>query len=57
LRRRDRWNFLFIAGHVVHRIYSITEQRIIPYATQEGEISFCAFNTGVGWCNIIEKCP
>jgi len=32
-----------------------TEQRIIPYATQEGEISFCAYNTGVGWRNIIEK--
>ena len=28
---------------------------IIPYATQEGEISFCAYNTGVGWRNIIEK--
>jgi hypothetical protein len=32
-----------------------TEQCIIPYATQEGEISFCAYNTGVGWRNIIEK--
>ena len=28
---------------------------IIPYATQQGEISFCAYNTGVGWRNIIEK--
>ncbi|HXY41717.1 MAG TPA: radical SAM protein, partial [Vicinamibacteria bacterium] len=28
---------------------------IIPYATQEGEISFCAYNTGVGWRNIVEK--
>jgi hypothetical protein len=32
-----------------------TEQCIITYATQEGEISFCAYNTGVGWRNIIEK--
>jgi hypothetical protein len=32
-----------------------TEQCIIPYATQEGEISFCAYNTGIGWRNIIEK--
>jgi hypothetical protein len=32
-----------------------TEQCIIPYATQEGEISFCAYNTGMGWRNIIEK--
>ena len=29
-------------------------QCIIPYATQEGEISFCAYNTGVGWRNIID---
>jgi hypothetical protein len=32
-----------------------TEMCIIPYATQQGEISFCAYNTGVGWRNIIEK--
>ena len=32
-----------------------TEQCIIPYATQEGEISFCAYNTGVGWRQVIEK--
>jgi hypothetical protein len=28
---------------------------IIPYATQQGEISFCAYNTGIGWRNILEK--
>jgi hypothetical protein len=28
---------------------------IIPYATQMGEISFCAYNTGVGWRQIVEK--
>jgi 7,8-dihydro-6-hydroxymethylpterin dimethyltransferase len=27
---------------------------IIPYATQMGEISFCAYNTGVGWRQIVE---
>jgi hypothetical protein len=32
-----------------------TEMCIIPYGTQLGEISFCAYNTGVGWRNIIEK--
>ena len=32
-----------------------TEQCIIPYATQDGEISFCAYNTGVGWRKIIEN--
>jgi len=26
-----------------------------PYATQQGEISFCAYNTGVGWRQIIEN--
>jgi len=26
-----------------------------PYGTQEGEISFCAYNTGIGWRNIIEN--
>ena len=32
-----------------------TEMCIIPYGTQEGEISFCAYNTGIGWRKIIEK--
>ncbi len=58
-RRQDRWNFLFIAGMWFQDLYNYdfrrTEQCIIPYATQEGEISFCAYNTGVGWRNIIEK--
>src|SRR5246127_580453 len=52
-RRTDRWNFLFIAGMWFQDLYNYdfrrTEQCIIPYATQEGEISFCAYNTGVGW--------
>ena len=58
-RRQDRWNFLFIAGMWFQDLFNYdfrrTEQCIIPYATQEGEISFCAYNTGVGWRNIIEK--
>ena len=40
---------------MLFRSFRRTEQCIIPYATQEGEISFCAYNTGVGWRNIIEK--
>ena len=32
-----------------------TEMCVIPYATQEGEISFCAYNTGIGWRQIIEN--
>ena len=59
VRRNDRWNFLFIAGMWFQDLFNYdfrrTEQCIIPYATQEGEISFCAYNTGVGWRNIVEK--
>ena len=58
-RRADRWNFLFIAGMWFQDLFNYdfrrTEMCIIPYATQLGEISFCAYNTGVGWRNIIEK--
>ena len=59
IRRSDRWNFLFIAGMWFQDLFNYdfrrTERCIIPYATQEGEISFCAYNTGIGWRNIIEK--
>ena len=58
-RRSDRWNFLFVAGMWFQDLFNYdfrrTERCIIPYATQEGEISFCAYNTGIGWRNIIEK--
>ncbi len=57
-RRDDRWNFLFVAGMWFQDLFNYdfrrTEMCIIPYATQEGEISFCAYNTGHGWRNIIE---
>jgi uncharacterized radical SAM superfamily Fe-S cluster-containing enzyme len=58
-RRKDPWNFLFVAGMWFQDLFTYdfrrTEMCIIPYGTQEGEISFCAYNTGVGWRNIIEK--
>jgi uncharacterized radical SAM superfamily Fe-S cluster-containing enzyme len=58
-RRKDRFNFMFVAGMWFQDLFNYdfrrTERCIIPYATQEGEISFCAYNTGVGWRNIIEK--
>ena len=58
-RRADRWNFLFVAGMWFQDLFNYdfrrTERCIIPYATQEGEISFCAYNTGIGWRNIVEK--
>ncbi|HBR57284.1 MAG TPA: radical SAM protein [Blastocatellia bacterium] len=57
-RRKDPWNFLFIAGMWFQDLFNYdfrrTEMCIIPYGTQEGEISFCAYNTGIGWRNIIE---
>ncbi|HEV2707943.1 MAG TPA: radical SAM protein [Pyrinomonadaceae bacterium] len=59
MRRADRWNFLFIAGMWFQDLFNYdfrrTEMCIIPYGTQEGEISFCAYNTGIGWRNIIEQ--
>jgi uncharacterized radical SAM superfamily Fe-S cluster-containing enzyme len=58
-RRKDRWNVLMIAGMWFQDLFNYdfrrTEQCIIPYATQQGEISFCAYNTGIGWRNIVEK--
>ena len=57
-RRDDPWNFLFVAGMWFQDLFNYdfrrTEMCIIPYATQEGEVSFCAYNTGHGWRNIIE---
>jgi len=57
-RRKDPWNFLFIAGMWFQDLFNYdfrrTEMCVIPYGTQEGEISFCAYNTGHGWRNIIE---
>ncbi len=58
-RRKDPWNFLFVAGMWFQDLFNYdfrrTEMCIIPYATQEGEISFCAYNTGIGWRKIIEN--
>jgi len=58
-RRSDPWNLLFIAGMWFQDLFNYdfrrTEMCIIPYATQLGEISFCAYNTGIGWRKIIEN--
>jgi uncharacterized radical SAM superfamily Fe-S cluster-containing enzyme len=58
-RAQDPWNFLFIAGMWFQDLFNYdfrrTEMCIIPYGTQQGEISFCAYNTGVGWRQIIEN--
>ena len=58
-RTEDPWNMLFIAGMWFQDLFNYdfrrTEMCIIPYATQQGEISFCAYNTGIGWRKIIEN--
>jgi hypothetical protein len=58
VRRQDPWNFLFIAGMWFQDLFNYDFQRTqlcaIPYGTEEGEISFCAYNTGQGWRNIVE---
>ena len=62
-RRSDRWNFLFIAADMWFQDlfngydFRRTEQCIIPlrHPVKARLFSFCAYNTGVGWRNIIEK--
>jgi 7,8-dihydro-6-hydroxymethylpterin dimethyltransferase len=53
------WRVLFVAGMWFQDLFNYdfrrTEMCIIPYGTQQGEISFCAYNTGVGWRQIVEK--
>jgi tetraether lipid synthase len=57
--REFEWRVLFVAGMWFQDLFNYdfrrTEMCIIPYGTQEGEISFCAYNTGVGWRQIVEK--
>jgi tetraether lipid synthase len=59
VRKSDEWLFMFVAGMWFQDLFNYdfrrTEMCIIPYGTQEGEISFCAYNTGVGWRQIIEN--
>ncbi len=58
-RKGDEWLMMFIAGMWFQDLWTYdfrrTEMCIIPYATQMGEISFCAYNTGVGWRQIVEN--
>ncbi|MBL8721246.1 MAG: radical SAM protein [Myxococcales bacterium] len=53
------WRVLFVAGMWFQDLFNYdfrrTELCIIPYGTQLGEISFCAYNTGVGFRSILEK--
>ncbi|MBI2067390.1 MAG: radical SAM protein [Deltaproteobacteria bacterium] len=58
-RQRDQWHFMFVAGMWFQDLFNYdfrrTEMCIIPYGTQLGEVSFCAYNTGIGWRQIIEN--
>ena len=59
-RPEDRsWRIMWIGGMWFQDLWTYdfrrTEMCVIPYATQEGEISFCAYNTGLGWRQIIEN--
>jgi tetraether lipid synthase len=58
-RKGDEWLLMFVAGMWFQDLWTYdfrrTEMCIIPYATQMGEISFCAYNTGVGWRQIVEQ--
>nr|MBA2340040.1 hypothetical protein [Pyrinomonadaceae bacterium] len=55
----DVWRVLCVEGMWFQDLFNYdfrrTEMCVIPYGTQEGEISFCAYNTGVGWRQIIEN--
>ena len=57
-RKGDEWLLMFVAGMWFQDLWTYdfrrTEMCIIPYATQMGEISFCAYNTGVGWRHVVE---
>ena len=57
-RKADEWLILFVAGMWFQDLwtydFSRTEMCLIPYATPIGEISFCAYNTGIGWRQIAE---
>jgi hypothetical protein len=58
-KARYNWRIMMIAGMWFQDLFNYdfrrTEMCIIPYGTQVGEVSFCAYNTGVGWRQIVEK--
>ncbi len=57
-RTRYEWRPVMVAAMWFQDLFNYdfrrTEMCIIPYGTQQGEISFCAYNTGIGWRQIIE---
>lgn len=57
--QNDEWRVLCVEGMWFQDLWTYdfrrTEMCVIPYGTEEGEISFCAYNTGIGWRQIVEK--
>src|SRR5947208_7657928 len=55
----DVWRVLCVEGMWFQDLFNYDFRRtamcVIPYGTQEGEISFCVYNTGVGCRQIIEN--
>jgi uncharacterized radical SAM superfamily Fe-S cluster-containing enzyme len=55
----DAWRVLCVEGMWFQDLWTYdfrrTEMCVIPYGTEEGEIAFCAYNTGLGWRQIIEN--
>ena len=58
-KREEDWTVLWVGGMWFQDLWTYdfrrTEMCVIPYGTQEGEISFCAYNTGVGWRQVVEN--
>jgi 7,8-dihydro-6-hydroxymethylpterin dimethyltransferase len=58
-RKGDDWLILFVAGMWFQDLWTYdcqrTEMCLIPYATPIGEIPFCAYNTGIGWRQVVES--
>lgn len=57
--QNDGWRILCVEGMWFQDLWTYdfrrTEMCVIPYGTEEGEISFCAYNTGLGWRQIVES--
>ena len=57
--QNDEWRILCVEGMWFQDLWTYdfrrTEMCVIPYGTEEGEISFCAYNTGLGWRQIVES--
>jgi hypothetical protein len=57
--RSFEWRLLFVAGMWFQDSFNYdfrrTEMCIVPYGTEFGEVSFCAYNSGVGFRQVIER--